>query len=83
MWIAGRNSFITAPEYMRSQQDFNEIIRWCDFPENVSIIWIKLVESWMSGSVHDTLFLDYTARLDPELFRATYCLIDVYSGGSI
>jgi len=83
MWIGGINSFITAPEQMRSQRDFNEIIKWCDFPENVPIIWIKLVESWMSGFVHDTLFLDYTAQLSPELFKATYCLIDVYSGGLI
>ena len=83
MWISGRNSFITAPERMQSQQSFNEIITWCDFPETVPIIWIKQVESWMSGFIHDTLFLDYTAQFNPELFRATYCLIDVYSGGLV
>jgi len=76
-------SFITAPDYMQNTQTFNEIAAWCDFPPTVSILWIRLVEAWMEGSIHDKIFLDYVAMIDPNLFRATYCLIDVYSGGSI
>ena len=75
------NSFITAPLYMRSKQDFDEIINWCDFPETVSVVWINILQSWMSGKIGNSLFLDWVAWSEPELFRATFCLIDVYSGG--
>lgn len=77
-----RNSFTTAPEHMKTAQEFNEIAYWCDFPSTVPITWIRLVEAWMNGSLHDRIFLDYVSMIDPDLFRATYCLIDVYSGGS-
>ena len=82
MALGVRNSFITAPEHMQTAQEFNEITFWCDFPPDVSITWIRLVEAWMGGVLHDKIFLDYVSMLDPNLFRATYCLIDVYSGGS-
>lgn len=83
MPVDTRNSFITAPEYMQDKQNFNEILHWCDFPETVSIMWIKLMEAWLSGGIHDSIFLHYTAWFHPDLFRATYCLIDVYSGGMV
>lgn len=78
-----RNSYITSPDYMQTAESFNEIVSWCGLPDKVAYTWLELMGAWINGGVSDALLLDYMAWLHPEIFEATWCLINVYSGGAI
>jgi hypothetical protein len=76
------SSFALAPEYMKNKEAFNEIAEFCEFPEVLPVDYIMLLSRWLNG-MSDDVFLEITSLVHADLFEATYCLISVYSGGSV
>lgn len=77
------NSFLTSPYYLQTGEEFDNIIKLCGFPETVSITYIKLLNSWITGNLYDAVFLDFVSWHVPSLVSVTKCLIASYSGGLI
>ena len=77
------NSFLSAPEYMRTGGEFDRIIQSCSFPDTVPITYIKILNSWLEGHLYDAVFLDFISWHTPSLVEVTKCLISAYAGGAI
>lgn len=78
-----RNSFITSPDSMRTDEIFDSIIAFCGFPEMVPFTYIRLLNSWLQGFIYDAVFVDFVAWHAEPLVKNTICLIDAFAGGSI